>query len=81
MNQSKIDQFWQFYEEDLRKRVQKNFQEYGYPVERVPEVVAKMKRAYAGGPFKINLGPSWKAAAKKMGHTSSKKLWAELYGE
>lgn len=81
MNHEKIEKFRQLYEDALRKQIEKDPEEYSYSADKVPVVVEKMLRALEKGPFEISVGPALKSAMRKMGFTSIKKLWQELYGD
>lgn len=64
-NEDRVRLFTEAYTEALTYYVTKNPADYGYGVDKVPTVVAKMVPAYAAGT--ANIGPAMHRAMRKLG--------------
>lgn len=76
----RVAEFRALYLENLKKQIEKHPDQYRYPASQAEVVGDKMIAAFSKGPHTINASPAWKAAAKKLGFTSQKKLWDHLFG-
>lgn len=76
VNIGKLDAFMQQYAQALHKAVTEHNAEYGYPVEHVPAVVAKMKAAIVLGSYSHD-GRGFKGACKALGIKHTRKAIEE----